>query len=155
MHCPFCHASDTKVIDSRLVGDGQQTRRRRECVACLARFTTYESIELALPRLEKKDGSFVQFKEEKLRNGILRALEKRPISMNIVDQIISRIIFKLRSAGERDISTKLLGEWVMAELKSTDEVAYVRFASVYRRFEDIDAFKTEIELLRNTVEELH
>jgi len=153
MHCPFCHTSDTRVIDSRLVGEGQQTRRRRECISCLARFTTYESIELSLPRIEKKDGSFVQFKEEKLRNGILRALEKRQISMDIVDQIINRIIFKLQTAGERDIATKTLGEWVMAELKSIDEVAYVRFASVYRRFEDIDAFKTEIELLRNTVEE--
>jgi transcriptional repressor NrdR len=154
VHCPFCHTPDTRVIDSRLVGDGNQTRRRRECISCLARFTTYESIELALPRLEKKDGSFVQFKEEKLRNGILRALEKRPISMNTVDEIINRLIFKLRTAGERDISTKILGAWVMSELKSIDEVAYVRFASVYRRFEDIDAFQNEIELLRNTVDEL-
>jgi transcriptional repressor NrdR len=153
MHCPFCHASDTRVIDSRLVGEGNQTRRRRECIACLARFTTYENFELILPRLEKKDGSFVLFKEEKLRNGILRALEKRPISMDIVDNIVNRIIFKLRTSGERDISTQVLGSWVMAELKPVDQVAYVRFASVYRRFEDVDAFTNEIELLRNPINE--
>ncbi len=148
MHCPFCDANDTKVIDSRLVADGYQVRRRRECLLCQVRITTYESIELNLPRLQKKNGSYVQFKEEKLRNGILKALEKRPISQETVEQIIGRIIFKLRTSGEREVTTQTLGEWVMSELKNTDKVAYVRFASVYRRFEDIDAFQHAIEDLK-------
>jgi len=152
MQCPFCQEIDTKVIDSRAVGgDGQQIRRRRECINCAERFTTYETIELSLPRLQKKDGSFVQFKEEKVRAGILRALEKRPVKMEAVDQIINRIIYKLRASGEREVSTQLIGEWVMGELKALDPVAYVRFASVYRRFEDVDAFNTEIERLKSTV----
>lgn len=151
MQCPFCHEIDTKVIDSRAVGgDGQQIRRRRECINCSERFTTYETIELSLPRLQKKDGSFVQFKEEKVRAGILRALEKRPVKMETVDQIINRIICRLRGSGEREVSTQLIGEWVMDELKSLDPVAYVRFASVYRRFEDVDAFNTEIQRLKST-----
>lgn len=151
MQCPFCQEIDTKVIDSRVVGgDGQQIRRRRECISCAERFTTYETIELSLPRLLKKDGSFVQFKEEKLRAGILRALEKRPVKMEAVDKIIHRIVNRMRATGEREISTQLVGEWVMGELKSLDAVAYVRFASVYRRFEDVEAFNTEIELLKAT-----
>lgn len=151
MQCPFCQEIDTKVIDSRMVGsDGQQIRRRRECISCEERFTTYETIELSLPRLLKKDGSFVQFKEEKVRAGILRALEKRPVKMEAVDKIIHRIIYRLRATGEREVPTQLIGEWVMAELKSLDAVAYVRFASVYRRFEDVEAFNTEIELLKAT-----
>jgi transcriptional repressor NrdR len=149
MQCPFCQEIDTKVIDSRAVGgDGQQIRRRRECISCAERFTTYETIELSLPRIQKKDGSFVQFKEEKIRAGILRALEKRPVKMDAVDKIISRIIYRLRASGEREVSTQLIGEWVMNELKALDAVAYVRFASVYRRFEDVEAFNTEIELLK-------
>jgi transcriptional repressor NrdR len=149
MQCPFCHEIDTKVIDSRAVGnDGQQIRRRRECINCEERFTTYETIEIALPRVLKKDGSFVQFKEDKIRSGILRSLEKRPISVEAVDQIIKRIISRLRESGDREISTHLIGEWVMNELKSLDEVAYVRFASVYRRFEDVEAFHAEIERLK-------
>jgi transcriptional repressor NrdR len=154
MHCPFCQEIDTKVIDSRAVGvEGQQIRRRRECITCEERFTTYETIELSLPRLLKKDGSFVQFKEEKIRAGILRALEKRPVKMEAVDKIIQRIIYRLRATGEREVSTQLIGEWVMDELKSLDAVAYVRFASVYRRFEDVEAFHTEIEKLKATEEE--
>ncbi len=152
MQCPFCHEIDTKVIDSRAVGgDGQQIRRRRECINCSERFTTYETIELSLPRLQKKDGSFVQFKEEKIRAGILRALEKRPVKMETVDQIINRIICRLRGYGEREVATKLIGEWVMDELKALDPVAYVRFASVYRRFEDVDAFNTEIQRLKSNI----
>lgn len=150
MQCPFCQEIDTKVIDSRAVGgDGQQIRRRRECISCAERFTTYETIELSLPRIQKKDGSFVQFKEEKIRAGILRALEKRPAKMDAVDKIINRIIYRLRATGEREVSTNLIGEWVMAELKALDAVAYVRFASVYRRFEDVEAFNTEIEMLKS------
>jgi transcriptional repressor NrdR len=150
MQCPFCHEIETKVIDSRAVGnDGQQIRRRRECISCSERFTTYETVELALPRVLKKDGSFVQFNEEKIRAGILRALEKRPVSTQEVDQIIKRIVSKLRATGEREVTTQLIGEWVMNELKSLDAVAYVRFASVYRRFEDVDAFHAEIERLKS------
>lgn len=151
MQCPFCQEIDTKVIDSRVVGsDGQQIRRRRECITCAERFTTYETIELSLPRLLKKDGSFVQFKEEKLRAGILRALEKRPIKIEDVDKLITRIMYRLRATGEREVPTQLVGEWVMQELKVLDAVAYVRFASVYRRFEDVEAFHTEIERLKAT-----
>ncbi len=149
MQCPFCRAVDTKVIDSRAVGnDGSSIRRRRECINCSERFTTYETVELALPRVLKKDGSFVQFNEDKIRAGILRALEKRPVSTEQVDQIIKRIMSKLRATGEREITTQLIGEWVMDELKALDPVAYVRFASVYRRFEDVDAFHAEIEKLK-------
>lgn len=149
MQCPFCLAIDTKVIDSRAVGgDGQQIRRRRECISCAARFTTYETVEISLPRVQKKDGSFVQFNEDKIRAGILRALEKRPVNSDEVDLIIKRIMKRLRASGEREISTQLIGEWVMSELKSLDGVAYVRFASVYRRFEDVEAFSTEIARLK-------
>lgn len=150
MQCPFCQAIDTKVIDSRAVGgDGQQIRRRRECITCAARFTTYETIEISLPRVLKKDGSFVQFNEEKIRAGILRALEKRPVNLEAVDLIIRRIVNRLRATGEREVSTQLIGEWVMSELKSLDAVAYVRFASVYRRFEDVEAFHAEIQRLKS------
>lgn len=150
LQCPFCQAIDTKVIDSRAVGgDGQQIRRRRECITCAARFTTYETIEISLPRVLKKDGSFVQFNEEKIRAGILRALEKRPVNSEAVDLIIKRIINRLRATGEREVSTQLIGEWVMSELKSLDAVAYVRFASVYRRFEDVEAFHAEIQRLKS------
>jgi len=148
MQCPFCYAPDTKVTDSRLVGDGQQVRRRRECVICTERFTTYETIELSIPRLIKKDGRYVQFEKEKLRSGILRALEKRPISLDKIDEVINKILSKLRGSTEREITTKLLGEWVMVELKSLDEVAYLRFASVYGCFSTVDQFKEVIENLQ-------
>src|SRR5437868_15305065 len=134
MQCPFCHAQETRVIDSRLAGEGEQIRRRRECIQCAERFTTYETIELSLPRLIKRDGSCVQFQEDKLKNGILRALEKRPVGTEEVDAAVNRIIYRLRSAGERELETRLLGEWVMNELRALDEIAYVRFASVYRDF---------------------
>lgn len=154
MQCPFCHAVDTKVIDSRAVGnDEQQIRRRRECTICAERFTTYETVELALPRVQKKDGSYVQFNEEKIRSGLLRALEKRPVAISAIDAIIHNITSKLRATGEREISTQRIGEWVMDELKLLDPVAYVRFASVYRRFEDVDAFHTEIKRLKESTPE--
>ena len=152
MQCPFCQAMDTKVIDSRLAGECQQVRRRRECLQCQERFTTYETIELSLPRLIKLDGSYVQFKEEKLRGGILRALEKRSVSTEEVDKLVDRVISRLRAMGEREISTQIIGGWVMNELKALDEVAYVRFASVYRRFEDVDAFREEIAKLKKPEE---
>lgn len=148
MQCPFCHAADTKVTDSRLVGEGQQVRRRRECVICSERFTTYEIVELSLPRLIKKDGSYVQFEEEKLRAGILRSLEKRPISLEKINELIIKILTKLRGSTDREIATKLLGEWVMLELKELDEVAYLRFASVYGCFSNINQFKEVIENLQ-------
>ena len=144
MRCQFCHAEDTKVVDSRLVGEGDQVRRRRECIVCKERFTTYETVEISLPRLIKKDGRFVQFSEEKLRAGILLALEKRSVGTEEVDALINRIICKLRALGEKEIATKMLGDMVMVELKELDEVAYVRFASVYRCFENVDAFLKEI-----------
>lgn len=150
MLCPFCQAQDTKVIDSRLVVEGNQVRRRRECILCAERFTTYETIELDLPRLIKRDGSCEQFREEKLRNGILRSLEKRPARSDQVDAAINRIIHRLRTYGEREVETRLLGEWVMLELRAIDEVAYVRFASVYRRFQDVNEFRDEIARLQST-----
>ncbi len=151
MQCPFCHAVDTKVTDSRLVGDGQQVRRRRECILCSERFTTYEIVELSLPRLIKKDGRYAQFEEEKLRAGIVRSLEKRPISLTKVDELINKLLTKLKSSTEREITTKLLGEWVMLELKNLDEVAYLRFASVYGCFSTIDQFKEVIENLQKNI----
>lgn len=151
MQCPFCRAEDTKVIDSRAAGNEvQQIRRRRECTICAERFTTYETVELSLPRVQKKDGSYVQFNEEKIRAGILRALEKRQVATSAIDGIIRSIISKLRATGEREVSTQKIGEWVMDELRLLDPVAYVRFASVYRRFEDVDAFHAEIKRLKES-----
>lgn len=154
MQCPFCQTQDTKVIDSRWSSEGNQVRRRRECIVCTERFTTYETIELSLPRLIKRDGSCVAFQEEKLKNGILRALEKRPVNTNRVEAAVNRIIHRLRSSGERELETRLLGEWVMNELSALDEIAYLRFASVYRRFQDVNEFRKEIALLRNTSTEV-
>lgn len=155
MQCPFCHTQDTKVIDSRLIGEGDQIRRRRECVGCAERFTTYETIELTLPRLVKRDGSCVQFREEKLRAGIVRALEKRPVRTEQVDAAMRRIMNQFRASGEQEIETRTLGEWVMSELRALDEVAYVRFASVYRRFQDVNEFREEIARLQNNPQEIN
>lgn len=149
MHCPFCNAPDTKVTDSRLVSEGAQVRRRRECLTCAERFTTFESAELVVPRIIKRDGRRSPFDEIKLRAGILRALEKRPVSTESVDEMINRLMQKMRASGERELSSQLLGEWVMQELRALDEVAYVRFASVYRSFQDINAFREEIQRLEN------
>lgn len=149
MHCPFCNTEETKVIDSRLVADGTQVRRRRECLACTERFTTYEVAELVMPKVIKRDGRRVPFDEEKLRNGILRALEKRPISVEQFEDLMSHLKQKLRASGEREISAHILGEWVMEELRKLDEVAFVRFASVYRRFQDINAFREEIKRMED------
>ena len=147
MHCPFCGAADTKVIDSRLVADGDQVRRRRECADCGERFTTYESAELVMPRIIKSDGSREPYNEEKLRQGLHKALEKRPVSVESIEGAISRIQHALRATGEREIKSLVLGEKVMDELKRLDQVAYVRFASVYRSFEDIREFGEEIAKL--------
>ena len=149
MRCPFCGAQDTKVIDSRLSGEGDQVRRRRECTLCKERYTTYETAELNLPRLVKRDGSRVPFDGRKLASGITRALEKRPVSTEQVDTALNHIRRKLMAAGESEVSTNRVGEWVMEELRNLDEVAYVRFASVYRKFEDVNAFREEIERLES------
>lgn len=149
MHCPFCSATETRVVDSRLVGDGDQVRRRRECAECKERFTTYETAELTYPRIIKSDGRRERFLEEKLRGGFLRALEKRPVDMDRVEVAISRVKHKLRAAGDREVKSRRIGEWVMEELRGLDQVAYVRFASVYRSFGDVRAFLDEIERLEN------
>ncbi len=147
MHCPFCGAVDTKVIDSRLVSDGNHVRRRRECITCEERFTTYESAELVMPRIIKSDGSREPFHEDKLRDGLQKALEKRPVSVELMEAAINRIKGELRAGGEREIPSVMVGEAVMKELRELDEVAFVRFASVYRSFKDLDEFRQEIERL--------
>ncbi len=147
MYCPFCEANDTKVTDSRLLREGNQIRRRRECAICKERFTTYETAELALPRIIKRDGRRDLFNEDKLRAGISRALEKRPVGLEQIENAVNRIIHKSRTSGEREIPSKLLGEWVMEELHNLDQIAYVRFASVYRSFQDIKEFREEVSRL--------
>jgi transcriptional repressor NrdR len=147
MYCPFCTAVDTKVIDSRLVSDGHQVRRRRECLACHERYTTFETAELVMPRIIKNDGSREPFNEDKMRNGLVRALEKRPVSVEQVELSINKVKSQLRATGEREVSSELLGNIIMEQLKELDKVAYVRFASVYRSFEDIREFSEEIARL--------
>ena len=147
MLCPFCGENETKVNDSRLVGEGRQVRRRRECLRCSERFTTFETAELVLPRMIKSNGTRQPFDEEKLKNGLLRAIEKRPIDLDTIDAALDRIKHNLMTSGEREIDTREVGELVMKELRIIDDVAYVRFASVYRSFQDVDEFKEEIELM--------
>lgn len=148
MYCPFCNHEETKVIDSRLAGEGQQIRRRRECLKCGERFTTFETAELVMPRVIKNDSRRDPFDESKLRASLLKALEKRPVASEAVDAAVARICHKLRALGEREVPSRMLGELVMDELHTLDEVAYVRFASVYRSFQDVDAFREEIERMR-------
>ena len=147
MHCPFCSAVETKVIDSRLASDGAQVRRRRECLSCGERFTTFEQAILMMPTLIKRDGSREPFNEEKLRSGILRALEKRPVATEDVEAAIERVQKRLHATGEREIPSSQVGVWIMEELRHLDQVAYVRYASVYRSFQDVNAFREEIERL--------
>ena len=147
MRCPFCASMETKVIDSRLASEGMQVRRRRECIDCGDRFTTYESAELVMPRIVKSDGTREPFNQEKLLNGVLRALEKRPVNTESVESAISHIQHRLQSCGEREIPSRQLGDWVMQALRNLDQVAYVRFASVYRSFQDVSEFRDEIERL--------
>lgn len=149
MRCPFCAAEDTRVVDSRLAADGISVRRRRECPRCLERFTTFEHAELHLPQVIKSDARRELFSEDKLRTGIQRALEKRPIDTERVDALVQRVVHRMLVAGEREISSRRIGEWVMEELKQLDAVAYVRFASVYRSFQDVSAFSEEIERLKS------
>ena len=148
MHCPFCQDHETKVIDSRLVTEGNQVRRRRECIAYGERYTTYETAELVMPRVVKQDGTREPFDENKLRSGIQRAVEKRPVGIEQIEAAISRICSRLRATGEREVGSEIVGEQVMAMLRELDEVAFVRFASVYRSFQDISEFKKEIDRLQ-------
>ena len=147
MHCPFCQHVDTRVIDSRVSEDGASIRRRRECEQCNERFNTFETAELKLPALVKSDGRREAFDERKLRTGFERALQKRPVSSEQIDNAVRAVINALRTTGERELPSRRLGEFVMAELKKLDQVAYVRFASVYRRFADVADFREEIERL--------
>lgn len=149
MHCPFCSAEDTKVIDSRLVSEGDQVRRRRQCLSCHERFTTFEVAELLMPRVIKTDGTREPFNDAKLRAGMQRALEKRPVSVESIESAISQIKHQLQAAGERELPSRQLGEMVMEQLRQLDQVAYVRFASVYRSFQDVDEFRQEIDRLSN------
>ena len=148
MHCPFCNHSDTKVIDSRLAGEGRQVRRRRECLRCSERFTTFETPELVMPAVMKRDRRREPFDEQKLRAGMLAALRKRPVPAEAVEDAIERIVHKLQTYGEREVEASFIGELAMEELHTLDEVAYVRFASIYRSFHDITQFQEEIEKLR-------
>ena len=147
MRCPFCQAEDIKVADSRLVAEANEVRRRRVCNECGERFTTYESVELIMPRVVKRDQSRESFDQKKMREGILRALEKRPVSTAQVDEAIQTIMNNLRSLGEKEVPASKVGELIMDALQDLDEIAYIRFASVYRRFRDLEAFKSEIERL--------
>ncbi len=148
MRCPFCGVQDTRVINSRLAGEGDQVRRRRECVACKERFTTYEVAELSLPQIVKRNGEREAFNEAKLRAGIQRALEKRPVKVDEVEAAISRIKKALTHTGEREFKASELGEVVMMELSQLDPVAFIRFASVYRSFEDVSEFTDMIAKLK-------
>ncbi|HCC44074.1 MAG TPA: transcriptional regulator NrdR [Gammaproteobacteria bacterium] len=147
MFCPFCSHRETKVIDSRLVSEGNQVRRRRECRECGERYTTFESAELVLPRVIKSNGARQPFDEDKLRSGLVRALEKRPVDLEQTEATLDRIKLRLRATGEREVLTRIVGEMVMDELRELDDVAYVRFASVYRSFQDVNEFQKEIEAM--------
>ncbi|HUP90744.1 MAG TPA: transcriptional regulator NrdR [Solimonas sp.] len=148
MQCPFCKAADTRVIDSRLAEDGSQVRRRRVCPNCDGRFTTFERAQVTMPSVVKRSGGPEPFREDKLRAGIEHALYKRPVSPEAVDHAIDSVMRKLRASGEREVPSRQLGEWVMEELRDLDHVAYVRFASIYRSFSDVNAFREEIEKLQ-------
>ena len=148
MLCPICNTEDTKVIDSRLVSGGLQVRRRRECVDCNERFTTYETVEVVMPLVIKRDGTREEFSDDNLRKGLLKSLEKRPIGIEQIEAVITTLKRELRSIGAREIHSKFIGEKVMKTLKSLDEVAYVRFASVYKSFEAISDFDDAIKTLQ-------
>jgi len=147
MHCPFCQHTDTRVIDSRVSEDGATIRRRRECEACGERFSTLENIEIKLPTVIKSDGRRDTFDARKLRAGFDRALQKRPVAEEQVEAAVRAVVHQMRMSGERELASRRIGEMVMAELRKLDHVAYVRFASVYRSFEDVADFREEIERL--------
>ncbi len=150
MRCPFCGYTEDKVIDSRLSQDGSVTRRRRECLQCSKRFTTYERVEEMLPMVVKKDGTREPFDRTKILAGIKKACEKRPVSMEAIEEAIDRIEARFIESGEKEIPSSAIGEAVMEALRALDEVAYVRFASVYREFRDINEFMKELKELLHT-----
>ncbi len=154
MRCPFCFFEDTKVVDSRLQSSGDQIRRRRECLECRTRFTTYESAHLILPRVIKNDGRRESFNEDKLRASFLKALEKRSIDTSKIEDQIDKIKTSLRQGGEKEVRSREIGRLVMASLRILDRVAYVRFASVYRSFEDVKSFLDEVKMLEDDLSEL-
>jgi transcriptional repressor NrdR len=145
MHCPFCKTEDTQVIDSRVSDDGDSIRRRRRCLACKKRFTTYETIEFRMPQVVKEDGSRTEFDLDKLRTGFMRALHKRPVPTPLVDEAVANVRQNVLALGEREIPSRRIGEMVMRELYKLDTVAYIRFASVYKSFQDIDDFQDAIK----------
>ncbi|MEM5314124.1 transcriptional regulator NrdR [Paraburkholderia sp. JHI869] len=148
MRCPFCRHEDTQVVDSRVSEDGAAIRRRRRCPACDKRFTTYERVELAMPAIVKKDGSRTEFDRRKIMASMQLALRKRPVAADAIDAAVARIEYQLLGSGEREVRSERLGELVMGELRELDKVAFVRFASVYRRFEDVSEFEDVIEEFR-------
>ena len=150
MKCPFCGHTDTQVIDSRVSEPGASIRRRRRCVSCTKRFTTYETVELRLPQVVKTNGTRSDFDVMRVRNGFQRALHKRPVTTELVDAAITRIEQKMLALGEREIDSRRLGEMVMEELRKLDKVAYIRFASVYKSFSDVDDFRDAIREVRDT-----
>ncbi len=147
MRCPYCGCEDSKVVDSRPTDDGERIRRRRECFNCMKRFTTYEIVESTPMMVIKRDNSREPFNREKLTNGILRACEKRPVSVSDIEAVIDKVEVKVYSNVEREISSAMVGEYAMECLKNLDEVAYVRFASVYKQFKDIHSFMEELQKL--------
>ncbi|WP_028387757.1 transcriptional regulator NrdR [Legionella fairfieldensis] len=149
MYCPFCHAEETKVVDSRLVAEGAQVRRRRQCLVCHERFTTFETAELIMPLIIKRDGRREPFNINNLRAGMLRALEKRPVSVDALEEAIVSIMQEIRRRGEREIDSREVGELVMKQLYRLDHVAYVRFASVYKRFKDVSDFRQTIDQMKD------
>ena len=151
MRCAICGNDDTRVIDSRSIDAGEGIRRRRECAACGQRFTTYERADRQMPRVVKSNGARQNFDERKLRDGLMRALEKRPVPTRRVEEAIEQIERQLRSRGEREIPAREIGEMVMAQLRRLDHVAYIRFASVYLSFDSVEAFREAIESLANDV----
>ena len=149
MRCPFCGATETRVVDSRDASDGSQVRRRRECLECKERYTTFETAELDLPRIVKRDGRREPFEVEKLKSGILHAIEKRPVSTDQVEKVVDHIRRLSLAYGDREIPANQIGEWVMHQLRDIDQVAYVRFASVYRSFADVQEFREIIDNVEN------
>ncbi|MEN8719003.1 MAG: transcriptional regulator NrdR [Oceanococcaceae bacterium] len=147
MKCPFCNAPDTRVVDSRLAAEGYQVRRRRECPQCSERFTTFESAELVMPQVRKRGGESEPFDEKKLRRGLEHATYKTTVSPEQVEISLNHVMHKLRTMGEREVPAAKIGDWVMEELQELDQVAYVRFAAVYKNFQDVNAFRRELDEL--------
>ncbi len=145
MKCPFCSYADSKVVDSRPDKDGSTIRRRRECESCGKRFTSHERVEEILPMVSKRDGRREPFDRMKLIAGLLKACEKRPVSVETIERLVDRLESRLQESGEKEVPSTTIGEWVMAELHAVDQVAYVRFASVYRSFKDINEFMAELQ----------